>query len=663
MTSMRPIRQGLRFRAARVLSVLIVLGVAAAMPARLPAFPLELGVFKGSLDTTLSAGVSYRLSDPDRSYFGTSAGGLQNSVNADDGNLNYLQGVSSLAVKGTSELQLESGPWRVFVRGTGFYDFENEGQDRARTPLSNAALEKVGSDLRLLDYFIAGSFNPADHPLDVRVGSQVLSWGESTFLQNGINVINPLDVARIRTPGAELKEALMPVPMISWSYGVTDNLTVEGFYQFSYQETEIDPPGTYFSSNDFAGEGGQRVYLGFGAVADTAPYGFVPRGPKQDPDDAGQFGLAARLLVPQFNDTEFGFYYINYHSRLPLISAITPTRGVSTQEVVSTASTIAQATLAPVMIANGVPPAAVGPSLTVLIGAALTGVPVGNLPPSLQPYYPAAQTIASTSRTLGFFSAAATARYLIEHPEDIHLYGVSFNTDLGSTGISLQGEVSYKVGTALQIDDVELLFAAMSTLSPAFGPPNNQIGNYLGQYNTPIRGWKTKDVWQAQVTGTKVLGPTLGASQMVMVGEVGITHVPHLPEQSTLRFDGSGTFTSGSASAMLLTGNGAFPATPASMFADPTSWGYQLAARLDYNDVFGGVNMSPSLAFGQDVSGNTPLPLGNFIEGRTSLTMAVEFTYLNRWAWELRYVNYSGGGLANLIADRDFVTATMKYSF
>jgi hypothetical protein len=170
-------------------------------------------------------------------------------------------------------------------------------------------------------------------------------------------------------------------------------------------------------------------------------------------------------------------------------------------------------------------------------------------------------------------------------------------------------------------------------------------------------------VWQAQVTATKVFGRWLGASQVVTVGEIGLTHVPHLPDPGVLRFDGSGTFTSGNASAMLLTGNGAFPATPEKLFADPTSWGFQVAMRLDYNDVFAGVNCSPSLAYSQDMRGNTPLPLGNFIEGRVSITAAVEFTYLNRWAWELRYVRYAGAGVANLIADRDFASATLKYSF
>jgi hypothetical protein len=299
-----------------------------------------------------------------------------------------------------------------------------------------------------------------------------------------------------------------------------------------------------------------------------------------------------------------------------------------------------------------------------LIGSALTSVPVGSLAPSLAPYaafYPAAQSIASGARTLGFLSAAQTGRYFIEYPTDIQMVGASFNTDLGSTGISWQGEISLKNDVPLQVDDVELLFAALSSLNPAYGA-SNQIGNYLGQYSLEVPGYRRHDVWTAQTTMTKVFGPQLGASQLTMVAEVGGVWAD-LPDKSVLRYDGPATFTSGSAAYMLSSGNGTLPATSESAFADSNSYGYQILARLDYNNAFAGVNFSPSVAFVHDVSGNTPLPLGNFIEGRKSITIGAEFTYQNSWVLELRYVNFSGAGKYNLLSDRDYVATTIKYSF
>ena len=94
----------------------------------------------------------------------------------------------------------------------------------------------------------------------------MVSWGESTFIQNGINVVNPVDVSRLRVAGAELKEAFLPTNMIWASTKFSDNLSMEAYYQFDWKPTEIDPSGTYFSSNDFASPGGTYIMLGFGTV-------------------------------------------------------------------------------------------------------------------------------------------------------------------------------------------------------------------------------------------------------------------------------------------------------------------------------------------------------------------------------------------------------------
>ncbi len=76
-------------------------------------------------------------------------------------------------------------------------------------------------DIRVLDAYVYGNFalNDGANPLSIRVGNQVLSWGESTFIQHGIN-ITPIDVGVARSPGAELKEAYIPVGMAWASLGV-----------------------------------------------------------------------------------------------------------------------------------------------------------------------------------------------------------------------------------------------------------------------------------------------------------------------------------------------------------------------------------------------------------------------------------------------------------
>lgn len=100
-----------------------------------------------------------------------------------------------------------------------------------------------------------GDFTLADHPLNARVGNQVINWGEGLYFQNGINAINPIDVAALRRPGSQVKEALLPVPMLYANLGLTDNLNMEAFYQLQWRRTVLEGCGTYFSTNDFMPEG------------------------------------------------------------------------------------------------------------------------------------------------------------------------------------------------------------------------------------------------------------------------------------------------------------------------------------------------------------------------------------------------------------------------
>lgn len=145
----------------------------------------------------------------------------------------------------------------------------------------------------------------------MRLGNQVLSWGESTFIQNGVNIVNPVDVTMLRSPGAELRDALIPVPMASGSFDVTKEVSVGAFYQFSFRATEIDPPGTYFSTSDIVGDGGETLWLGPEGIYGAG----IPRN-NREARDSGQYGVALHIFAPPLNDAEFGIFYVNYHSRL-----------------------------------------------------------------------------------------------------------------------------------------------------------------------------------------------------------------------------------------------------------------------------------------------------------------------------------------------------------
>ncbi|MCC5025532.1 MAG: DUF1302 family protein [Candidatus Synoicihabitans palmerolidicus] len=196
-------------------------------PAPLFAITFTNGDLSGSFDTTISIGGIYRLDDPDPDLYGTINGGNANSVNSDDGDLNFNEGWVSQALKVTSELKLTYGDHLgFFTRGSWIYDDAVEGADNLRKPLSAEALDRAGNRLDYFDLYGVLRFDAGDIPIDVRIGRQVLSLGESTFLPNGNNIVNPIDVANFRVPGAELREAFLPVNMLKVTANLTYNLSV-----------------------------------------------------------------------------------------------------------------------------------------------------------------------------------------------------------------------------------------------------------------------------------------------------------------------------------------------------------------------------------------------------------------------------------------------------
>lgn len=660
------------------------------------AFQFNLGEVRGNLDTTLSYGAAWRMKDQDSRLIGIANGGSAYSLNYDDGNLNYDKGdLISHTAKITSELGLRYRNFSLFVRGTAFYDFENNDGSRARTPLSSDAKDMVGKDATLLDAYLTWDFNVAQAPSQLRVGQQVLSWGESTFIQNGINIINPVDISKLRVAGAELREGLVPVGMVSGSISPTPNITFEGFYQYDWQETKIDPTGSYWSTNDFAGKSGNKVMLGFGDVPDQGnrpaneTFLAVPRASNIYADDSGQYGIAMRVFAPGLNDTEFGFYFINYHSRLPLISSWTGNlSGLSTAGAIGNQTPgaggvidIIGATLISQDIATGVAAASAqvpGAAAQAIAGSALQAFQ-GTLAATGDPA--AAQTAAiaaggAAARAFATDAYAKTARYQVEYPEDIKLYGISFNTLLQNSGIALQGEVSHKRDVPLQLDDIELLLATLEPLAnPIQDQGYSQFSNIVtvqdiianqGQ-SIYIQGYDRFDVTQTQMTATKLLGPTLGASQFTLVGEVGLTRVHGMPSKSKMRLDGPGTPVSGNPDHAdpnyPLAAHPGKKSEPASAFADATSWGYRMVAKLDYNNAIGAVTLSPRVAWAHDVNGTTPGPGGNFVEGRKAITLGLGANYQNKWAADISYTDFFGAGRYNLINDRDFLAAEIKYFF
>ena len=615
----------------------VLLALSAAGPAQAYQFKNESGSVTGSFDTTISIGAMWRMQDQDPSLIGITNGGTSRSPNEDDGDLNYDRGdlVSGL-VKVTHEFDVAYSNYGVFLRGYYFYDY---AASRNKEELGPLAKDRLINDVKLLDAYGRASFDLGGRTLNVRAGNQVVSWGESTFIPNGINVINPVDVTRLRAPGAELRDAFIPTPMGWFSQSIANNTTVEGVYLVNWEKTEIDPKGSYFSTNDYISDDGDKVYIGFGRRNDQhgaagafpavpTAQAWAPRTADREPGDSGQYGFALRQFAPSLNNTEFGFFVMKYHSRTPFASGVRGGITVASTAPFDTCTVVDLPTFSGTLAGGG--------------------------------------TVTQATQNACAFANGRTATYFADYPEDIKLYGTSFNPS-GPAGIALQGEYSYRPNQPVQLAAIELLLAAV-------GLQNNITGDataaFSVPYGTEITGYRRVQMHQAQVTGTKAFGPTIGAEQFVIVAEVGYTYL-NLPDN--LLFSGPSTHlpAPGSANAA----NGSYQTEG---YATKSSWGYRAVARMDFENALGAAALSPRIAYSHDVRGVSP----TFNEGIKAVTVGLGYNLRQVWQADIAYTSYFGGrtyagtdttavgtqpleyaSSANPLKDRDFISASVSYSF
>ncbi|WP_336298250.1 DUF1302 domain-containing protein [Pseudomonas graminis] len=596
---------------------LSVLAISGAMQAHSETF--KIGDVEGRFDSTLSIGSSWGTRDPNKQFIGVANGGTASSRTADDGRLNFKKGETfSKIFKGVHELGLEYGSTGVFLRGKYWYDFELKDEHRRLYDIEDRGRDQAArsSGAQLLDAFVYHNYSISDLPASVRLGKQVVSWGESTFIGNSINSINPVDVSGLRRPGSELKESLIPVSMLYLTQGLSDNVSMETFYQLQWEKTVLDNCGTYFG-NDTAAKGCDvGLTINGSDLNRGAPsYGYIPRQGDRDARDSGQYGISMRWTLPELDATELAVYAMNYHSRAP--------------------------------------------EFNWSVGRGALRDPVGGL----------------TGR-----GGVSTASYYLTYPEDIRLYGVSFNTTLPQ-GTALSGEISYRPNMPMTLNGTDTSTAAAlgaAATDPRLnaGLPEFLTGWAKSSYGSEIVGYKRLPYTQAQATALHAFYNVLGGDRLTIVGEAGIGHIEGLGDTdgSDLRFGRGTTFgigqLAGAGAAPLLRGaRGNQICTRLLNVANPKqcndkgfyteySWGYRARATLDFNDVFAGVNLHPNASFSHNVKGYGP----TFTEGNKAISVGLEADFMSRYSTSISYTDYFGGDY-NENSDRDFIAASIGVSF
>ena len=491
---------GNRFKQRNYFSAIIKIMTTATLILPLSAEAIQINLenprARAFVDTSVSLGAIWRAEDPDK-----------DQPNA--ANFNFEQGeeLVSTPLKITVEAGYSLNNSGIFVRGSYIYDHKIQQLDEDDFIISEDGQDEIGDKFQLLDAFVYTSYSFNNNTISARLGNQVLSWGESTYITNSLNTINPVDLTKARGAAVELKEILLPLLIVSAYLDINGQVSVEAYYVAQWEKTIIDPVGTFFSTKDVVGEGARDVQVSEA----MQELGIVPNISEIDADDGGEYGLAVRGLIESWGYMEVAAYYMRQHSHSPF--------------------------------------------LRVNQGTSVTLIP--GLPDPVPIF--------------------STGSYQLIYPEDIDVYGLSFNVDLpGQLGLSLAGEVSHR-------PDVPLSLGA--TTFHYFRPL---------QPGQSAAGFSSGDLTQIQSTLTYQGGSNnwFGADKMTIVVEPGIV-LANIPSD--------GLFDEVAFSEM-----------------DETSWGYVTALILEYSDAFLSMTLEPSATFKHDVEGSSPgAPSATFLQDRS----------------------------------------------
>jgi len=628
-------RSGVQFSVAAAFAAALLISGAAH------AESFQFGDLNLSIDTTISAGVTLRASDRDCTKLNPINGGCANGdrrttgVNSDNGNLNFDQGdFVNQTVKATADIQ---GTWEnygFFLRPTAFYDFVYADNDLDFRDLDSEGKDQLDYDVDILDAFVYGNWDIDGHYTTVRFGKQVLNWGESLFIQGGVNAFQALDVTRIRTPGAELKDALTPMPMIFASTTITPNFSVEAFWQFAYEETELDPAGSFFSTDDITGRGSLPALLN--AVIDNPDLAFPPGTFPPNPlvpiavqrtgdrveSETDQFGLALRYYAEELGSgVDFGLYAVRYTSRLPYLGFTTGPDDLDSA--------------CGVITGTGAVPGVCGTAPT-------------------DPFNSAA-----------FAFAAGQLKYFYSFPT-IETLGASFATTLGGTAVS--GEVTFSPDMPFGVSDLEQNASQLDgtgASGPLLGSPGNVSSLPAAGPNQDTVHMIELDAIQGQIGTVKLWGTSdpipefLGSDTAVFIVNAGFVYVQGASNHPLNRVGPEGAIRNPFAAALLTNG------VTNAKYADDVSYGYRLVFAPAYNNAFGTpVTLTPSVSWRHDLQGNSPGPnTANYLQGMKQVSIGIDADYQSTYRASLSYTNIFGAGFDNPTFDRDFVMASVSYSF
>jgi hypothetical protein len=601
----------------------------AAASAHAAAFKLGSSV-EGKLDATTTLGTMVRTGSPDPSDYalipstlvpGVAPGQLAGQTGGSD--LNFEKGHPvSTVLKGLFDLDLHSANLGLFVRASVWHDFTLGHADARYGNYPNAYLPDMAlsdrgfapgarfSGALVREAYVQGQFEAgAAGKLQARVGRQVLKWGVSQFVTGGIDAaINPVDYAGQLRPGALPEEGKLGVGMLSLNLAEKGPWGLDAFVPYESRASVLPGCGTFFDTASIIPQGcNLAAAIGnpipgtplstIGSLTEPSLLAsgyYVHRNPDQPAPRGGHFGLSARWRWEAAH-TDLRAVYLTTPSTMPYLQLKVEDVGGAT------------------------------------------------LPPGL-------------AGGLARLTNANGLQYRIVYPDDVHLLGLSFNTQFSPLR-RVFGELTYRSNQPLGMNGNDLLTGSL------LRTPTSLLALNTPYLSVPAGGsfdaFERFKVSTASLGINQVLPKVLGAAHAVLAAELGLSHVSGLPDASVMRYGRAfaygtapylfnGSLTPCSEAVPGLSGVAGKTCTTDG-FITRTASGLRLYAAAAYPNALFGATLTPSLLVAHDLGGYAYD--GSFSAGRTLLRPELRLDWGKRYFAQLQYAHFSGGKY-NLLADR-----------
>ncbi|MBF0609632.1 MAG: DUF1302 domain-containing protein [Magnetococcales bacterium] len=249
-------------------------------------------------------------------------------------------------------------------------------------------------------------------------------------------------------------------------------------------------------------------------------------------------------------------------------------------------------------------------------------------------------------------------RYAMVYPENIQLYGASFETNLDAS-MRIFGEISYRPNQPLSLNASDLIAAFVgrsptSALNLAKGTNGIPLGGSLD-------GYDRYPVTTTSLGINKGIPATWGAERVLLGGEIGWSHIAGLPDPGVLRYGRSDAYGIAAINGQPCSDNSlAQKSCTHDGFITSDAWGYRLHLSASYPDAFLAARLTPSLMFTHDIKGYSHD--GIFLQNRTSLRPGLRADWNKKYFAEVQYTHMAGGAY-NVLVDRDNVTLVVGVNF